>query len=88
LQGSPRSMREHEKETYLTYSTRKARLLEEKYDLIVAHDPQPLAIPRFHGRDRTRRIWRCHIDTSEPHPRLWELLRALPAKSWRASSIQ
>jgi trehalose synthase len=75
LQGSPRSLTEHEKETYLTYSTRNARLLEEEYDLIVAHDPQPLAIPQFHGRDRTRWIWRCHIDTSEPHPGLWEFLR-------------
>lgn len=75
LQGAERGLTEHEKEIYLTYSTRNARLLEEEYDLIVAHDPQPLAIPRFHGRGETRWIWRCHIDTSEPHPGLWEFLR-------------
>lgn len=33
LQGAPRSLTEHEKEVYLTYSTRNARLLEEVPDL-------------------------------------------------------
>ena len=45
LQGAKRSITDHEKEIYLTYSTRNAHLLEEEYDLIVAHDPQPLACP-------------------------------------------
>jgi len=75
LQGAPRALTDHEKEIYLTYSTRNARLLEEEYDLIVAHDPQPLGIPQFHGRGATRWVWRCHIDTSEPNPELWDFLR-------------
>ena len=75
LQGARRTLTDHEKEIYLTYSTRNAHLLEEEYDLIVAHDPQPLAIPYFHGRGGTRWIWRCHIDTSEPNPELWDFLR-------------
>lgn len=75
LQGSPRTLTEHEKEIYLTYSTRNAHLLDKRYDLIIAHDPQPLAIPQFHGRGTAKWIWRCHIDTSDPHPGLWEFLR-------------
>jgi trehalose synthase len=75
LQGSERSLTDHEKEIYLTYSTRNARLLDEEYDLVIAHDPQPLAIPQFRGRGAARWVWRCHIDTSEPHPGLWEWLR-------------
>jgi trehalose synthase len=75
LQGAKRSITDHEKEIYLTYSTRNAHLLEEEYDLIVAHDPQPLACPYFHGRRGTRWIWRSHIDTSEPNPELWAFLR-------------
>ena len=75
LQGSTRTLTDHEKEVYLTYSTRNACLLDEEYDLVVAHDPQPLAIPQFHGRGETRWVWRCHIDTSEPHPGLWDFLR-------------
>jgi trehalose synthase len=75
LQGHERSLTDHEKEVYLTYSTRNAHLLDEGYDLIVAHDPQPLAVPHFHGRGSTRWVWRCHIDTSEPNEDLWGYLR-------------
>ena len=75
LQGHRRSLTDHEKEIYLTYSTRNAHLLEEEYDLVVAHDPQPLAVPHFYGRSGARWAWRCHIDTSEPNEDLWEFLR-------------
>jgi len=75
LQGHERSLTDHEKEVYLTYSTRNAHLLDEGYDLIVAHAPQPLAVPHFHGRGSTRWVWRCHIDTSEPNEDLWGFLR-------------
>jgi len=75
LQGAKRSITDHEKEIYLTHSTRNAHLLEEEYDLIVAHNPQPLACPYFHGSGGTRWIWRSHIDTSEPNPELWAFLR-------------
>jgi trehalose synthase len=75
LQGHRRSLTDHEKEIYLTYSTRNAHLLEEEYDLVVAHDPQPLAVPHFHGRGNARWVWRCHIDTSEPNEDLWGFLR-------------
>ena len=75
LQGARRTLTDHEKEIYLTYSTRNAHLLEEEYDLIVAHDPQPLACPHFHGRGGARWVWRSHIDTSEPNSELWVFLR-------------
>ena len=75
LQGAERTLTDHEKEIYLTYSTRNAHLLEEEYDLIVAHDPQPLACPYFHARGETKWVWRCHLDTSEPNPELWGFLR-------------
>jgi trehalose synthase len=44
LQGASRPLTAQERETYLTYSTRNAKLLEEQYDLIVVHDPQPLVL--------------------------------------------
>jgi trehalose synthase len=75
LQGHSRSLTDHEKEIYLTYSTRNAHLLEEDYDLVVAHDPQPLAVPHFRERANARWVWRCHIDTSEPNENLWGFLR-------------
>jgi trehalose synthase len=75
LQGAEGTLSDPEKEIYLTYSTRNAHLLEESYDLVVAHDPQPLAIPALRGAESARWVWRCHIDTSEPNPELWSFLR-------------
>ena len=75
LQGAPRDLTPAERETYLSISTRNAHLLQKEYDLIVVHDPQPLAVLQLHGRGNARWIWRCHIDTSEPHPSTWAFLR-------------
>jgi trehalose synthase len=75
LQGATRELTPAERETYLTHSTRNARLLQEEYDLVVVHDPQPLPLLRLHGKGAARWVWRCHIDTSEPNPLVWDFLR-------------
>jgi trehalose synthase len=75
LQGADRTLTTAEQETYLTYSARNAGLLDVDYDLVVVHDPQPLAIPSLCDRDGTRWIWRCHIDTSDPNPAVWDFVR-------------
>jgi trehalose synthase len=75
LQGASSNLTPVERETYLTYSARNAQLLEEEYDLIVAHDPQPLALLELHGKGAAKWIWRCHIDTAEPNPQVWGFLR-------------
>lgn len=75
LQGAERELTPAEQETYLTYSARNASLLEEEYDLIVAHDPQPLALLKLRGKGGSRWVWRCHIDTAEPNPQVWGFLK-------------
>ena len=67
LQGAPYELTQAARETYLECSTLNAQLLEEEYDFIIVHDPQPAAIRYFRGRAGARWIWRCHIDTSEPN---------------------
>lgn len=75
LQGAPQSLGPEQRAAYLETSERNARLMEESYDFVVVHDPQPAAIPALRGRGSARWIWRCHIDTSAPNPDAWELLR-------------
>jgi trehalose synthase len=75
LQGAKREISASERETYLANSTRNAHLLEDAYDVVVVHDPQPLAILQLHGRGGATWVWRCHIDTSEPNPSTWEFVR-------------
>ena len=75
LQGANRNLSPVERETYLANATRNAHLLDGTYDIIVVHDPQPLAIRQFHGGGNACWIWRCHIDTSQPHQSTWEFLQ-------------
>jgi trehalose synthase len=49
------------------------------YDVVVAHDPQALALFRaVPGADRARWIWHCHLDTRAANPEFWsDLSRTL-----------
>ncbi len=75
LQGGEFILDDAVKEVYLSYNTRNAQLLEEQYDYIIVHDPQPLALLHFKGRGNTKWLWRCHIDTSEPNQEVWDFLK-------------
>jgi trehalose synthase len=77
LQGAERGLSAAEREAYLATSARNAALLDDSYDVVVVHDPQPAAMLRLRGRGGARWIWRCHIDTSQPNPEVWAFLREL-----------
>ena len=76
LQGGQYNLRAKGKEIYLANNSRNARLLNSKdYDYIVVHDPQPAAIRALCGTDKAKWVWRCHIDTSNPDPKVWNFLK-------------
>ncbi len=75
LQGGAFTLDDGIKEVYLDTNAKNAEALEERYDYIIVHDPQPLAIPHFKGKNHAKWLWRCHIDTSAPNPGLWNFLR-------------
>jgi trehalose synthase len=79
LQGAERALSPEERDCYIRQSQENAAALDEPYDLIVVHDPQPLALLQFHGKGTAKWIWRCHIDTSEPDPETWAFLRGFVA---------
>lgn len=60
------------------YSQINAELFQGTYDFIVMHDPQPMGILAYLQEKGTHKggkwIWRCHIDTTEAHPGVWEHL--------------
>lgn len=74
LQGATTDLTAPQRETYLASANENAKLLEEDYDVVVIHDPQPAAIPSLRGKGTARWIWRCHIDTSQPNPDALALL--------------
>jgi len=75
LQGAARGLGEEERALYRANAERNARLLEERYDLVFVHDPQPAAVASLRGAGDGRWVWRCHIDTSHPNPEVWAFLR-------------
>ena len=76
LQGAARDITPDEQTAYLDTAGRNAKQLDVAgYDLIVVHDPQPLAMLQFAGKGAARWVWRCDTDTSEPHASVWSFLR-------------
>ena len=75
LQGAARTLSEEERAAYLHTSETNAALLEEEYDLVFVHDPQPAAIPSLRGTRGPRWVWRCHIDTAAPNAETWAFIR-------------
>ena len=75
LQGAPKGLTGAQREAYLANAEQNARLLEEEYDFVFVHDPQPAAILSLRGKGRSRWVWRCHIDTSQPNPEALAFLR-------------
>jgi trehalose synthase len=77
LQGNPLDLNPHEWKTYEEYNEINARELTGGWDVIIVHDPQPLAV-RQHVPDKSKHwVWRCHIDLSTPHPPTIERIKPL-----------
>jgi trehalose synthase len=79
LQGDPTTLSPTDWELFDHYNEMNARSLEEDWDVIIIHDPQPLAIRRSVTERARNWIWRCHIDLSEPNPE--PIARLLPVIS-------
>jgi trehalose synthase len=79
LQGDPQAITDQQWEVFEAYNAMNAQSLDDDWDVIIVHDPQPAAL-RAHAADRARRwIWRCHIDVSTPNEET--LARLLPLLS-------
>jgi trehalose synthase len=67
LQGSPSGLLAEDEEIFRRYNAENARHLEDNYDFVIVHDPQPAAVIDYAPKSRARWIWRCHIDLSTPN---------------------
>jgi trehalose synthase len=76
LQGAPQPITDQQWEVFDAYNAMNAQSLDDEWDAIVVHDPQPAGM-RASAADRAALwIWRCHIDLSTPN--LQTLSRFLP----------
>ena len=74
LQGAEVPLADAQLEHYLHISRKNAVRLALAGDLVLIHDPQPAALVEARPREG-RWVWRCHIDLSTPHRRVWAFLR-------------
>lgn len=75
LQGARVAISPVDRDRYVVANRANATQLEEEYDVIIVHDPQPAALLTLHGKGTARWVWRCHIDTASPDPETWQFLR-------------
>jgi trehalose synthase len=68
LQGNPRDLDAEEWHVWEKFNEINAKELTGDWDVIIVHDPQPLAIHRHVPAKAKNWVWRCHIDLSEPNP--------------------
>ncbi|MEW5945043.1 MAG: glycosyl transferase family 1, partial [bacterium] len=58
------------------YTELNVGMFDREADCYFIHDPQPVGlIARKNGRNGSRWVWRCHVDVSNPDPKVWEYLK-------------
>ena len=67
LQGNPQDLNAGEWAVWEQYNHLNAEALSEGWDVIIVHDPQPLAVRRLVAEKAKHWVWRCHIDLSTPN---------------------
>jgi len=77
LQGDEQSISDQQWEVFQGYNAMNARDLEEGWDVIIVHDPQPAGLLANVPKKSRHWVWRCHIDLSTPNPETIERLRPL-----------
>src|SRR5919204_2696944 len=67
LQGNPQGLTEEQCEIFHRYNALNAQEVEDDYDFVIIHDPQPAAVIDHFPDSQAHWIWRCHIDLSVPN---------------------
>ncbi|MFA5271510.1 MAG: glycosyltransferase [Candidatus Omnitrophota bacterium] len=73
LHGMQEKIDEKDFEIFLETSQKNIEEMDIYGDVVYIHDPQPIALIK--NKKDNKWIWRCHVDVSNPHKRVWEFLR-------------
>jgi trehalose synthase len=75
LHGVSETISDEDLEYFLEVNERNMADMDLNYDIHFIHDPQPIALILRKPQVGGKWIWRCHIDFTNPDPKLWEFLR-------------
>ncbi|MFQ5908087.1 MAG: glycosyltransferase [Thermoplasmata archaeon] len=76
LQGSDFALTDEMRQHYHEVNERNAEDLEDSWDFVVVHDPQPMPLASY-ARAHAKWIWRCHIEPAGADPACAGLLAKL-----------
>jgi len=75
LQGNKEiSFSNEERSMYINQAESIYNQINPKADFIIIHDPQPCPIIEHMKEIDGNKLWRCHIDTSDPNPQAWSMI--------------
>ncbi|MFQ5802345.1 MAG: glycosyltransferase [Candidatus Methylomirabilales bacterium] len=74
LQGREQVITEKMYQAYIECNRENARRLLFDADMVLIHDPQPVALIDY-GTRAGKWVWRCHIDISQPARRVWRFVK-------------
>lgn len=77
LQGDPATLSDEQWELFDEINALNAGALQDDWDVVIVHDPQPIGFKRNAGERAKSWIWRCHIDLSEPNRRSIDRLQPM-----------
>ncbi len=72
LHGKREDIGQADFDIFMETSARNIETMETGREIVFVHDPQPIALVK--KKSGNRWLWRCHIDVSEPDPRVWSFL--------------
>jgi trehalose synthase len=73
LHGGQTEINKEMFESYLKWNQVNASEMNFDSDIVFIHDPQPAALIK--SRKKGKWIWRCHVDLSNPDPKVWGFLK-------------
>ncbi len=72
LHGRPEEITRRDFEIFMETSQRNIEEVDTYGDIVFVHDPQPIAL--VNKKSSNKWLWRCHVDVSDPDPRVWDFL--------------
>jgi trehalose synthase len=74
LQGGEQGLSKTQEEIFRRYQALNAEEIEDEYDFVIVHDPQPIGVIEHFEGSSARWVWRCHIDLSAPNRSVLDFL--------------
>jgi trehalose synthase len=72
LHGRPQDITDHDLEIFMETTETNLGLMNTYGDIVFIHDPQPIGLIK--KKSGNKWLWRCHIDVSHPHQKVWDFL--------------